>query len=119
MAPVIGVLRVGDLALGDVAGKKDVAIEFPMAESTETYCNGWEGVGLPGHTECTLHPGMPGKLWEPPDELTRYTFRLRGNTVVDVSPREEGLGYPVYLRDHYKSDTAPMKAVKRYITRTI
>jgi hypothetical protein len=66
------------------------------------------------HTERTL-----SFLWEPPEELTRYTFRFKGNTVVDVSPREEGLGYPIYLRDHYKSNTAPMKEVKRYISRTV
>ncbi|MDP6438648.1 MAG: hypothetical protein QGH74_03340, partial [Candidatus Brocadiia bacterium] len=91
------------------------SIEFPMAESTETYCNGWEGVTLSDHhTERTL-----SFLWEPPEELTRYTFRFKGNTVVDVSPREEGLGYPIYLRDHYKSNTAPMKEVKRYISRTV
>ena len=107
------------LVLEDIGGKKDVSIEFPMAESTETYSNGWEGVGMPGHTECTLHPGSPGKLWEPPEELTRYTFRFKGNTVVDVSPREEGLGYPIYLRDHYKSNTAPTREVKRHISRTI
>ncbi len=103
------------LVLEDIGGKKEVSIEFPMAESTETYCNGWEGVTLSDHhTERTL-----SFLWEPPEELTRYTFRFKGNTVVDVSPREEGLGYPIYLRDHYKSNTAPMKEVKRYISRTV
>ncbi len=39
--------------------------------------------------------------------------------MVDVTPREEALGYPIYLRNHYKSNTAHMREVKRHISRTV
>jgi hypothetical protein len=62
----------------------------------------------------------------------RYTLRMRGNTVVDVSPRpakpeivkmqsddgavfEIKTGYPIYLRDELKGDKAPLKTVERHM----
>ncbi len=45
----------------------------------------------------------------------KYTFTFKGNTVVDVSPREHTGGYPIYLRDSMKADKAPMKKVTRYV----
>ena len=94
-------LLVRDLSPHDV-----VTVEFPMVETVERY------------TE---------KVYE-----IQYTLRMKGNTVVDISPRGErpsriaetmddggkfpvNTGYPIYLRDHYKSDKAPLKTVERYV----
>ena len=33
-----------------------------------------------------------------------FTMRFRGNDLVEISPREEGLGYPLYRREQYKQD---------------
>lgn len=94
------------LAVTNLAGNEIVTLEFPMVETTETYT-------LPTY----------------PDQ---YTLRLKGNTVTDLSPRparpaiikmssddghvfEVNKGYPMYLRDHYKSDKAPVKTVELYV----
>jgi len=50
----------------------------------------------------------------------QYTIHFKGNTVVDISPRDTNpTGYPVYLRDHYQSDRAPMKKTEQYVSRVI
>jgi hypothetical protein len=33
---------------------------------------------------------------------------------VDIAPRDEAAGYPIYRRDHMKADRAPMKTVTRF-----
>jgi len=40
---------------------------------------------------------------------------FRGNDLVDISPRESGLGYPLYQRERYKQTKAPLKKVSRYV----
>ena len=51
-------------------------------------------------------------------EHTTYTITFRGNTVVDISPRNESPDvYPMYLRDHMKTaKKAPMKKVRRFVS---
>ena len=44
-----------------------------------------------------------------------YAFEFRGDTVVSLSPGVVEPGYPTYLRDHYKTDQAPIKEKKRYV----
>jgi hypothetical protein len=65
-------------------------------------------------------------------ELT-YECKFRGNTLVDISPREEkdndgysyyrGQGrekvYPTYRREQLKADKAPMKKINRYVSPVI
>ncbi len=47
---------------------------------------------------------------------TKYTFRFRGNTVVDVQPRANPPGsYPMYLRDHMKAGKTPTKRKTRFV----
>ena len=94
-------LLIRDLSPNDV-----ITIEFPIVETVERY------------TE---------KVYE-----TEYTLRMKGNTVVDISPRGDrpnriadgmddggtfpvNTGYPIYQRDHYKANKAPMKTVERYV----
>lgn len=49
-----------------------------------------------------------------------YAFQFKGNTVVDVSPRDTNpTGYPVYQRDHFQKTSAPMIKVSQYVTPVI
>ena len=79
----------GELRPGDV-----VALNFPVAEET---------FRRTAHTRT--------------NDETRYRIRVRGNTVVDISPRDEDpVHYPLYQRDHLKQDgQAPMKTATRYV----
>ena len=95
------------LVVNGVAGADVITVESPMVETTETYT-------LPSY----------------PD---RYTLSMKGNTLVDISPRPEkpihlkhgsddgaifpiGTGYPIYLRDHYRDGRkAPMTETTRYV----
>ena len=46
-----------------------------------------------------------------------YTCHFKGNTLVDIAPRDDNpIGYPIYLRDHYKQDKAPLRRVIRFVT---
>ena len=103
---------VGNYVVFDGLREKDVVtVEFPMVEETVEYTVP-VGVYVPK---------------EPPnrDELsrTRYTCHFRGSTLVDISPRDgrrwltapDEQPYPIYERDHYKGNRAPMKKVTRYV----
>jgi hypothetical protein len=51
---------------------------------------------------------------------TTYAITFRGNTVVDITPRDQSpSAYPMYLRDSMKVDRAPMKTVERCVTAKI
>jgi len=94
------------LVTGLTANEK-ITVEFPMVDTVETYT-------LPSY----------------PD---RYTLYMRGNTLVDISPRpsrpihlkhvsddgaifEIRTGYPIYLRDELKiGRQAPMKRLERFV----
>lgn len=91
-------------------GEKDViTLQFPVVESVETYTLKWKW------DDRWFESNWASEGWEPGN--TRYTLHLKGNTVVDISPRyKERLGYPMYLRDHLKdSNKAPMVKVKRFV----
>jgi hypothetical protein len=114
-----------NLVFEKVSPGDKITIEFPMVESIETYQNGWEGLQIPGWTEVTL-PLITDVKPDPfayiastgqnkPTELTTYTCHFKGNTLVDIYPREQGLGYPLYRREHFKNDKAPIKEVVRSI----
>jgi len=83
----------GNYLIFDALGEEDVVtIEFPMVETTEKY---------------TVRD-------------QQFTCQFRGNTLVDISPRPEGAGYPLYTkRGQYKAEKAPMKTVTRYVSPTI
>jgi hypothetical protein len=78
----------------DQLEKNDVIVlEFPMVERTAKYTMAFD---------------------------RQYTFQFKGNTVVDVSPRDKNpTGYPVYLRDHYQKNKAPMKTMAQYVSPVI
>ena len=94
------------LLIDGLAPAQMVAIEFPMVETVEK------------HAEKTY--GL------------EYTCRLKGNTLVDFSVRPDApaladmasddgrqftvnKGYPLYLRDFYNADKAPLKTAERYV----
>ena len=81
-----------------------ITIEFPVVEQTITY---------------TVPDGIyVTKASAELDELprTRYTCHFKGNTLIDISPRDTDALYPLYRRDHYKANKAPTKQVTRYVS---
>ena len=96
------------LNAGDV-----ITITFPVVETREKYTLKWK------QSEFWKESTNPGNSWTPLKEPSQYTFHFRGNTLVDISPRDKGTGYPLYLRNYLKQDKAPMKKVTRYISTII
>jgi hypothetical protein len=86
-----------------------VTITFPLTKRTETFTLKWR------QSEFWKESTNPGASWQPPEEPTRYVCRFRGSTLVDIAPRDQGLGYPLYLRDSWKSGPVPLKKVTRYL----
>jgi len=103
------------MMLTGLKGTEVVTVEFPMVQSTETYyLVGWNA---------------KGKWHEKTDSLPKYVLHFKGNTCVQVefknrSKFAKGVnrpdcsdinGYPVYQREHYRRNKAPMKHTTRYI----
>ena len=81
-------LRFDDLKPGD-----EIHIEFPIKETTARY------------TACS------GTNTE-----EAYTCTFRGSTLVDISPRDDSpASYPLYLREHMRKDTTPMRKRMRFL----
>jgi hypothetical protein len=55
------------------------------------------------------------------DQAVQFTIQMRGNTVVDISPRDDDpRSYPLYQRDELKTGRkAPMKKVVRYVSEVV
>jgi len=85
---------IGNYLVVDGLRPKDVVVmDFPVVERTAKYTMAFDRT---------------------------YTFQFKGNTVVDVSPRDTNpTGYPVYLRDHFHQTKAPMKQVAQYVAPVI
>ena len=80
-----------------------ITIEFPMVEHTIAYT-------VPDGELVMAPEGGSAEM-----SRTRYTCHFKGNTLVDISPRDESSPYGLYRRDHYKGSRAPMKSVVRYV----
>jgi len=105
---------VGRYLVFDALNERDVvSIEFPVVETTESYTLLWK------QSEFWKESTHPGRSWQALATPVRYTCRFRGNTLVDISPRDQGPGYPLYLREHFKKTQALMKQVTRYISPVI
>lgn len=101
---------IGRYLLFDPLRPQDVVtITFPVTDRVETCTLKWR------QTEFWKESTNPGATWQPPDEPARYVCRFRGSTLVDISPRDSGRGYPLYLRDSLTQGSAPMKKVTRYL----
>lgn len=83
-------VQIDDLKPGD-----RVVLEFPVIEWTAQYT-------------------ALARMWRVEQV---YTCTFRGNTLVDISPRDERSGaYPLYQRDHLRAGySAPLKMVSRYV----
>ena len=114
---------VGKYLLIHCSPGDEIEIRYPLAESSARYTFGWSGIHTPGWTEISqpfLLAGEPGpyesevSTYKAGRERESFTCYFKGNTLVDIDPREEGkIGYPIYLRDHFKGSVAPMKKVRR------
>ncbi len=105
-----GGFRVGRYLVFDrLANGTLLTLTFPMAENTEVYTMAWKQSDF--WQECT----NPGSAWKADKSARRYVCHFRGNTLMDISPRDEGPGYPLYERGFMHGTNAPMKTVERYI----
>ena len=104
---------VGNYVVFDGLREEDVVtVEFPMVEETVEYM-------VPDGVYAAKEPQGHDELLR-----SRYTCHFRGSTLVDISPRDgrrwlttpDRQPYPIYQRDHYKGNRAPMKKVARYVT---
>jgi hypothetical protein len=81
-------LLFDDLKPGDA-----ISIEFPVTETTASYTTA-------ARTKA--------------EQTYRCTFR--GSTLVEISPRDESpTTYPLYLRDHLRTASTPMKKTTRFV----
>ncbi|MFA5863505.1 MAG: hypothetical protein WC975_02345 [Phycisphaerae bacterium] len=103
------------MSLAGLKGTEVITIEFPMVETQETYYL----------TSWTLEEPW----YRVKDALPKYILHFKGNTCVKAEfPNREKFvegflmlnaenvtGYPVYQREHYRQNKAPMKTVSRYV----
>lgn len=90
-------------------GSEAITVEFPMVESIEHY---------------TLPPLGSNPTWfKDEGGLPQYVLHFKGNTCIKAEfnnrdafiKRSHQNGYPVYQREHYRGNKAPLKEVTRYI----
>jgi hypothetical protein len=100
------------LVFDNVAPKSALEIKFPVVETVETWTLNWSEKEF--WQECT----NAGSDWKAPAEPHKYTMRFRGNTLVDIKPRDTSLGFPLYQRAKYVHDSAPTKTITRFTPST-
>jgi hypothetical protein len=93
----------------DVKPKSKLMITFPMVETVEKWTLNWKEQDF--WQECT----NPGPHWKALDPPKQYTMRFRGNTLVDIEPRDTSLGVPLYQRSHLDRHAAPTKTTTRFV----
>ena len=97
------------LTFGQIKPGDEITVTFPVVTATETYTLQWK------HTDHWMESTNPGRSWANP-KPTKYTMTFKGNTLVDIMPREGGTGYPLYQRRQERdATTAPIKVVKRFV----
>ena len=100
-------LLLGAINAGDV-----ITITFPMVTTTEKYSLKWR------QTEFWQECSLPRPSWSN-DRPMVYTMTFKGNTLVDISPRDRGKGIPLYQRNALRAGTeAPMRTVTRFVADT-
>ena len=93
-----GVLIGNFLMFDDLKPGDRIQLEFPIQERSAEYT---------------------ANSRTPMEQTYKCTFR--GSTVVDISPRDSSpTSYPLYVRQHMRTDKAPMKKTSRFVAeRTI
>jgi hypothetical protein len=100
------------LIFAEIQPGDEITVTFPMVTATEKYALTWK------HTDHWMESTDPGRSWSN-SSPTVYTMTFKGNTLVDVTPREEGAGFPLYQRREQRdSATAPTKVVRRFVAAT-
>lgn len=99
----------GHLVFSALRQRATVTITFPVVEAIETYTLKWK------QSEFWQESNCPGHTWEPAEEPARYTCRFRGNTLAEITPRDQGPGYPLYQRDALRQTVAPTRHVTRFV----
>jgi hypothetical protein len=117
------------------ANKRDVTCHVNQKRTQLHWLNTYlvvEGL-MPGDMvtiECPVTDRT--QKYSEPSYGVEYTCRFRGNTLVDISPREQvphytrmasddgeivavRKGYPLYQRQAYRAEKAPIKQVRRYV----
>ena len=80
------------LLVGSINAGAVITITFPMVTTTEKYSLKWR------QTEFWQECSLPHPSWSN-DHPAVYTMTFKGNTLVDISPRDSGKGIPLYRRD--------------------
>lgn len=107
------------LTLGTVRKNDEVVLEFPMIETRETCYLMEPGTHPDWHLHKDLHP--------------EYVMQFKGNDCIKIeftnadkfphtawgTPPLDRVGYPVYQREHYRGNKAPLKNKVRYIAPNI
>ena len=96
------------LVFDRIPAHADIILTFPIPETTEHHTMAWK------QSDFWQESSNPGGSWKP-NNLTRYTCLFRGNTLINISLRDEGTGYALYQRDFLRRPKAPMQVVERYI----
>ena len=97
------------LFFAQIRASDEISVTFPMVTATEHYTLKWK------HTDHWMESTDPGRSWSNLNPTT-YTMTFKGNTLVDVTPREEGPGYPLYERGQERDlTTAPTKVLRRFV----
>lgn len=97
------------LLITDLRPGNAVLIEFPLTTRTESYVLKWK------QGDFWQESNDPGSNWSADPEPIVYRFSLRGDTVVDVQPRDPGPGLPLYQRAAQATGPAPRMSVERFV----
>jgi len=81
------------LVFDDLESGSRINIRFPITQTTSSY---------------TVNART--------DDQQKYTCTFRGNTLVDIQPRDNAAtSYPLYLRDHLRTGEAPLRKAARFV----
>jgi hypothetical protein len=91
----------GHLVFSALRQRATVTITFPVVEAIETYTLKWK------QSEFWQESNCPGHTWQPAGEPARYTCRFRGNTLVEITPRDPGAGPSALSKGCSPADGGP------------
>jgi hypothetical protein len=101
--------RIGRYAvLETLPSHAEIRLTFSVPTTTERYHLAWP------QSDFWHESTDPGDTWKPAKDRL-FTCTFRGNTLIDIAPRDAGPGYPLYEREPLKATKAPMRTVERYV----